>query len=117
MTNLFLGVDLGGTFVKLGVCDNRGEVKGTVSIPTRPDLGPENVVQRIGEAADNLQKKAGKVSACCAGVPGPLDLERRVLLNAANLPGWLNVRFPQRSEERRVGKERNSRGPNSNKTQ
>jgi glucokinase len=95
MTNLFLGVDLGGTFVKLGVCDNRGEVKGTVSIPTRPDRGPENVVQRIGEAADNLQKKAGKVKACCAGVPGPLDLERRVLLNAANLPGWTNVRFPQ----------------------
>jgi glucokinase len=95
MTDLFLGVDLGGTFVKLGVCDPQGEIKGTVSIPTRPDLGPENTVQRIGEAADTLQKKTGKVKACCVGAPGPLDLERRVLMNANNLPGWLNVRFPQ----------------------
>ena len=95
MTDLFLGIDLGGTFVKLGVCDGRGVVQETVSIPTRPDLGPENTVQRIGEAADNLQKKTGRVKACCAGVPGPLDLERRVLLNAANMPGWINVRFPQ----------------------
>src|SRR5438105_2698960 len=95
MTDLFLGIDLGGTFVKLGVCNRHGEVQGTVSIPTRPDLGPENTVQRVGEAADMLQKKAGKVKACCAGVPGPLDLERRTLIKANNLPGWNNVRFPQ----------------------
>src|SRR5262245_1071733 len=95
MTDLFLGVDLGGTFVKLGISTAKGEVKGTMSIPTRPDRGPENTVQRIGEAAGILQKKSGKVRACCAGVPGPLDLERRILLNANNLPGWKNVRFPQ----------------------
>jgi glucokinase len=95
MSDLFLGVDLGGTFVKLGVCDRKGEVKGTVSIPTRPDRGPENTVRRIGEAAESLQKKTAKVRACCAGVPGPLDLERRILMKAHNLPGWTNVRFPQ----------------------
>jgi glucokinase len=95
MTDLFLGVDLGGTFVKLGICTPKGEVRGTMSIPTRPDLGPENTVQRVGEAADVLQKKSGKVRACCAGVPGPLDLSRRILMKANNLPGWYNVRFPQ----------------------
>lgn len=95
MTDLFLGVDLGGTFVKLGVCSRKGDVMGTISIPTRPDRGPESTVQRIGEAADTLQRKTGKVRACCAGVPGPLDLERRVLMRANNLPGWTNVRFPQ----------------------
>ena len=56
MTELFLGVDLGGTFVKLGVCTRKGEIQGTLSIPTRPDLGPQNTVQRIGEAVDTLQK-------------------------------------------------------------
>ena len=95
MTELFLGVDLGGTFVKLGVCTRAGEIKGTLSIPTRPDLGPQNTVQRIGEAVDTLQKKTGELSAACAGVPGPLDLERRILMKAHNLPGWINVRFPQ----------------------
>lgn len=95
MAELYLGIDLGGTFVKLGICTRGGEVKDTLSIPTRPDRGPENTVQRIGEAADTLQKKNGKVKACCAGVPGPLDLERRILMRANNLPGWSQVRFPQ----------------------
>ena len=95
MSDLYLGIDLGGTFVKLGISTEKGEVKGSMSIPTRPDLGPENTVQRIGEAADVLQKKFGKVRACCSGVPGPLDLPRRILMKANNLPGWNNVRFPQ----------------------
>jgi glucokinase len=95
MKDLFLGIDLGGTFVKLGICTTSGEVQGTMAIPTRPDRGPEDTVQRIGEAGDLLQKKLGRVKACCAGVPGPLDLERRILMRANNLPGWTNVRFPQ----------------------
>ena len=95
MTDLFLGIDLGGTFVKLGVCTPAGEVKGTLSIPTNPQRGPEDTVRRIGEAADTLQKKTGRVKACCSGVPGPLDLERRILMKANNLPGWTNVRYPQ----------------------
>jgi glucokinase len=95
MADLYLGIDLGGTFVKLGVCTAQGEVKGTMSIPTRPDRGPEDTVLRIGEAAELLQRKTERVKACCAGVPGPLDLERRILMRANNLPGWQNVRFPQ----------------------
>jgi len=95
MKDLFLGIDLGGTFVKLGICTASGEVQGTMAIPTRPDRGPEDTVQRIGEAGDLLQKKLGRVKACCTGVPGPLDLERRILMRANNLPGWINVRFPQ----------------------
>ncbi|HZE98180.1 MAG TPA: ROK family protein [Planctomycetota bacterium] len=95
MADLYLGIDLGGTFVKLGVCDARGEVAATLSIPTRPDRGAEDTVQRIGEAADTLQRKTERVKATCAGVPGPLDLERRILVRANNLPGWDNVRFPQ----------------------
>jgi predicted NBD/HSP70 family sugar kinase len=65
MKDLFLGIDLGGTFVKLGICTTSGEVQGTMAIPTRPDRGPEDTVQRIGEAGDLLQKKLGRVKACC----------------------------------------------------
>ena len=85
------GGRLRGTFVKLGVCTDKGEVKGTMSIPTRPDRGPEDTCQRIGEAAEMIQRKTERVKACCTGVPGPLDLERRILMRANNLPGWNNV--------------------------
>ena len=95
MADLYLGVDLGGTFVKLGVCSAAGEVQAITSIPTRPDRGPEDTVQRIGEAAEMLMRKTQRVKAVCTGVPGPLDLDRRILMRANNLPGWTNVRFPQ----------------------
>ena len=41
MTDLFLGIDLGGTNVKLGVCTAEGEVRGEETIPTEPQRGPE----------------------------------------------------------------------------
>ena len=90
MTGLTLGVDLGGTYVKLGVCSATGESRRSVSIPTEAARGPEDVVRRIATAAASL----GAVDACCAGVPGTLDLGRTTLLRANNLPGWKEVRFP-----------------------
>jgi glucokinase len=92
--SLFLGIDLGGTYVKIGVCDAAGERKASTSIPTEAARGPEDVAARIAAACDGLRAKTGDVAACCAGVPGPLALDRQVLMRANNLPGWSNVPFP-----------------------
>ncbi len=91
MTGLYLGVDLGGTNIKLGVCTGSGEARRRLSLPTDAARGPEDTARRIAEAAAGL----GPVDACAAGVPGTLDLERRVLLRANHLPGWKDVRFPE----------------------
>lgn len=95
MSELFLGVDLGGTNVKIGVCTASGEARGSVSIPTEPARGPQDVVSRIGDAADGLMQKTGRAVACGSGVPGPLDLARTTLFVAVNLPGWKNVPYPE----------------------
>jgi glucokinase len=94
MADLFLGVDLGGTNTKIGLCTAQGEMKGSVSIPTDAGRGPEDTLQRIGAAAEKLQEKAGRARACGSGVPGPLDLERTTLFVAVNMPGWKNVPYP-----------------------
>lgn len=91
MNGLFLGIDLGGTNVKIGVCGADGEGRRSLSIPTDAAAGPQDVVRRIAAAAAAL----GPVDACCAGVPGPLDLRRRILMRANNLPGWKDVPFPE----------------------
>lgn len=95
MTDLFLGVDIGGTNVKIGVCTAAGEVRGSVSIPTESARGPKDVIDRIGAAAEGLQKKTGRARACGSGVPGPLDLERTILFVAVNMPGWKDVPYPR----------------------
>ncbi len=99
MSGLFLGVDLGGTYVKLGVCTESGERRGSLSIPTDAARGPEDTVRRIAEAAAALQAKTGRADACGSGVPGPLDLGRRILMRATNLTGWSNVPYPDLLQE------------------
>ncbi len=95
MADLFLGVDLGGTNVKIGVCTAEGEVRGSVSIPTEAERGTQDVIDRIGAAAEKLMEKTGRATACGSGVPGPLDLERTILFVAVNMPGWKDVPYPE----------------------
>jgi glucokinase len=95
MSERYLGIDLGGTGVKMGICDAAGKAQGRLSIPTEPARGPEDVVRRIGEAAGRLMGATGRAVACGSGVPGPLDLERRTLLRANHLPGWSRVPYPE----------------------
>ncbi len=92
--DLFLGIDFGGTSVKLGVCDSRGAIRGSAAIPTRADLRPEDMIDRMRAAAEKLMQATGRAIACGSGVPGPLDLERKTLLKATNLPTWVKVRYP-----------------------
>lgn len=100
MTDLYLGIDLGGTNVKIGVCTSEGESRGSVSIPTEAERGPADTIERMAAAARKLMEKTGRARACGSGVPGPLDLERRTLFRATNMPGWINVPYPQLLGER-----------------
>jgi glucokinase len=93
--DLYLGVDVGGTTVKLGVCDAAGQVHARRAIPTDAARGPADAVDRIAAAARALLAEAGGVArACGVGVPGPLDPARRTLHRAAHLPGWADVPLP-----------------------
>jgi glucokinase len=100
MTDLYLGIDLGGTNVKIGVCTAQGESRGSASIPTEAGRGPQDTIERIAAAARKLMEKTGRARACGSGVPGPLDLERRTLFRATNMPGWINVPYPSLLGER-----------------
>ena len=88
-----LGIDLGGTAVKLGICDARGRAKSSVSIPTRAERGPLAVVDDVARASRGLDGFSS-ASACGIGAPGPLDLKRTRVLVAPNL-GWRDVPLPR----------------------
>src|SRR6185295_8332118 len=94
----FAGVDVGGTTIKLGVVDNQGNSLSRLSIPTQIQDGPEAGVRRIGEAlrraADVAALRWDDVAQVGLGSPGTMDLEKGLLLEPCNLPGWWN--FPIR---------------------
>jgi glucokinase len=96
---VFLGIDLGGTAVKLGICDADGAAIARRTIDTHVERGSDDAITRIAIAARELVEDTGTVIACGIGAPGELDIERRHLLRANNLPGWVRVPLPQRLAE------------------
>ncbi|MEM1067582.1 MAG: ROK family protein [Planctomycetota bacterium] len=89
---LFLGIDVGGTNVKLGLVDDDGTVRCRATTPT-PDLKtPRRIFDYAMEFAWQELKCLSRSTADLAGVglavPGVLDTRAYVLREVVNLPGW-----------------------------
>ena len=63
----FVGIDLGGTSVKLGVVDDRGQTLLRFSIPTETEKGPEDASRRMGLAVHRAIEEAGLERSAIAG--------------------------------------------------
>src|SRR5512145_3138311 len=50
----YLGIDLGGTNIKIGCFDSDMNLLGKTSVPTNVDMGPQYVVDQMGLAGKNL---------------------------------------------------------------
>jgi len=88
-----VGVDLGGTNIVVGtVAQDGSELVGLVSEPTRPEEGPDAVVERIItlSRASMAQAKGKEIAGVGIGSPGPLDTTTGVVLLTPNL-GWVNM--------------------------
>src|SRR5690606_9759542 len=88
----FVGIDLGGTNIKIGLVDDLGRTLAFESIATEVPKGPEAGAQRIGETVARLIEQAGvrrdEVPRAGLGTPGTMDIPAGMLLNPFNLPGW-----------------------------
>lgn len=102
----FLGVDVGGTNIKIGLVDDQGQTLGTASISTLASQPAQQAIDRSAEAARRIVQTAGvewsNVAAAGLGVPGPMSLPDGQVLDASNLPGWLNF-YAQAALEKALG--------------
>jgi glucokinase len=95
MSEVFIGIDFGGSNIKAGIFDEQISLIGKDSIPTDVDSGPANVVQRITEQCRSLINQAGFTSADIAaigiGTPGPADYPNGIIIKAANMHNFKNT--------------------------
>jgi glucokinase len=95
---LFLGVDVGGTGIKIGLVDNRGRPIAKARIDTLEARGPEDAIRRVHQAARALlaeqQLSYGQLRAIGLGTPGTMDIPGGMILSPPNLPHWRS--FPIR---------------------
>jgi glucokinase len=98
----WLGLDLGGTNIKGGVVDDRGQVLASVSGPTRAELGPEVGLDFLVEVARRSIQTSGveKIEAIGLGAAGTLDTSAGTIVEASNLPLWNGFAIESRLGER-----------------
>ena len=94
----FVGVDLGGQSIKIGVVDDLGRPLSWLSVPTEIEQGGEAACQRMAEGIARAIADAGvddsQVVYVGLGSPGTMDIPAGMLLLPVNLKGWEN--FPIR---------------------
>lgn len=84
-----IGIDLGGTAIKLGCFDHQGNCLQALTVPTPQPPEPEAVLEAMVEAIAQLDPE-GEAIAIGVGTPGPADATGRIAQVAINL-GWKNV--------------------------
>lgn len=96
-----IGVDLGGTNLRVAAIDATGKVINRISLPAAYDAGPRSVVNDIVSAVRHVQSQCGVegMQGVGIGVPGYIDMRAGVIIGAANLPGFEG--FPIRDEIQR----------------
>ena len=85
-----IGIDLGGTAIKLGRFAPDGTCLRSLSVPTPQPSTPEAVVAAIVEAIAQIDPDQHAI-AIGVGTPGPADADGRIAKVAINLKGWYDV--------------------------
>jgi len=94
-----IGVDLGGTAIKVGCFTARGECLETTTVPTPNPPTLDAVVTAISAAIKQVDPD-GTCAAIGVGTPGHVDQTGRIVKTAINLAGWQNMPLAQALEER-----------------
>ncbi|MGC2160566.1 MAG: ROK family protein [Silvibacterium sp.] len=86
-----IGVDLGGTNLRIAAYTHDDGLLETILLPTRLAAGRDAVIQDMCTAIRTLESRYAATHALAGigvGTPGPLELPAGVLHNPPNLTGW-----------------------------
>lgn len=100
-----IGVDLGGTNLRIAAVDTEGKLLEKLTTGTEVGRGRDSVIGEMCEAILSVDLKfrdSGKLAGIGIGVPGFIDMDTGTIMESPNLPGWAN--FPVRDDiQRRLG--------------
>ncbi len=88
----YIGVDLGGTNVRVAKVDENGNILQLVKQPTEVDKGREYVVEKIISMIESIEGYED-CAGIGMGVPGPVDTKNKVMILSTNLSGFKGFEF------------------------
>ncbi len=101
ISNLVFAADLGGTHLRAALVDGAGKIHKQLKQQTPKDDSPEAVVSALAGIANEWRDgDGGPITAASVMVPGAVNSEQSVVLQAPNLPSLLNFQFKAVLQER-----------------
>ncbi len=95
---MYIGIDLGGTNIAVGIVDKEGKILNSDSRPTLAQRDYTEVVRDMAELCSELMQRSGlseaDIEAIGIGAPGAVNSEEGVIVYANNLK-WHNVPLVQ----------------------
>lgn len=92
-SHLAIGIDMGGTSVKLGVCRGAELLFHADPIPTQNFSGAKELLAAMTKAILALKDASPGIKAVGVGVPGFTDVNTGMVYHLTNVPGWTNVKL------------------------
>lgn len=91
-----IGVDIGGTNIKLGIISSLGKIIKKTMVDTMGEKGPDVVVSQLKKGISELIQKnnlngRGKITGIGIGCAGTVNQEKGIVENPPNLAGWDRV--------------------------
>jgi glucokinase len=104
MSEIFVGIDVGGTNVKIGLFDSELKMICKTSITTEADMGPEVVINNMAQAVKELLAESGfslqDIVAVGIGTPGPAKYSEGIIIRSTNMPKFKNTPICKMLNER-----------------
>lgn len=95
MSETYIGIDVGGTNIKIGLFDPELRLISKTSITTDADMGPDIVINNMARTVEELISKAGlaleDIVAVGIGTPGPAKYSEGIIIRSTNMPKFKNV--------------------------
>lgn len=89
---LGIGIDLGGTSLKIGIVDPNGKILEKISVDSNADKGPAAVISQIKKGTHEILKSSkAKNYGIGIGAPGTVSLKKGIVENPPNFLGWGKV--------------------------
>ncbi len=96
-SDIIIGVDLGGTRIKLGAVNEKGDIVKDINIASEAEKGPESVIKNIIKGSKELIEcgrfPKENVTGVGIGAPGSVDLDGGTVKYPPNFPNWGVVRL------------------------
>ena len=86
---LYIGIDLGGTNIAAGLCDEQGKILYTASVPTLKERHWSEIIADMADIAKKVVAESGhdmsEVASVGIGCPGSIDKERGMVVYSNNI--------------------------------